>query len=401
MAAPDTIALERQILGSILRDPTLYGTAETLRLEDLEDLACRDVWFAIQSLAHSAADITKDAVVGSCMRANPADIEEIGRHGHVDRDRLAIAVTMLIDARRAAALEADLTRQLGALRGDGQWRRAISELLAILGAEYGGYRSKSALSARQATLQKLRMATGEAIPTGLRSLDERLGGGMRDGWLIGIGAYAKTGKTTLVATISGNLDRQQVPHQVFTLERHETYIEELKAARELKINITQLGTKIDEFERRLAMPSYAEYIHSRSITVEEIRHEILSGVRRKGIRVALIDYWQLIAMSAKGLKADNRGEELARQVQLIAATAGDAGIPIILTSQLNDNGAPRESNAIKFAANLFLILQRDQNAAEAWFENVVTNITEPLNIGSIADPALIFRSDIGPYFEAA
>jgi replicative DNA helicase len=223
---------------------------------------------------------------------------------------------------------------------------------------------------------------------------------MRGGWLIGVGAFAKTGKTTLVATISGNLDRQRVPHQVFTLERSETYIEELKAARDMGINITQLGKHVDAFEQRLNEPSYAEYIHSRSITVEEIRHEILSGVRKKGIRAAFIDYWQLIATSAKGLRADSRNEELGRQVQLIADTAGDAGIPIVLTSQLNDNGAPRESNAIKFAANIFLILQRDQNAAEAWFENIVTNITEPLNIGSINDPALMFRSDVGPFFDA-
>lgn len=399
--AADTIALERQILGSILRDPTLYNVAESLRPEDVDDHACKDVWLAIQSLAHSGTVIDSQSVMGSCIFATAADVDEIAKYGHVDRDRLATAVTTLIDTRRAAALETELTRQLGSLRGDGQWRRAISELLAALSADYGGYRSKSAKSARQAALQKLRMATSEAIPTGLSSLDQRLGGGMRGGWLIGIGAYAKTGKTTLVATISGNLDHQKVPHQVFTLERHETYIEELKAARELQINVTQLGKNVDEFERRLNAPSYAEYIHSRSITVEEIRHEILSGVRRKGIRVALIDYWQLIAASAKGLRSENRSEELGRQVQLIADTAGDAGIPIILTSQLNDNGAPRESNAIKFAANLFLILQRDPNAAEAWFENVVTNITEPVNIGSISDPALIFRSDVGPYFEAA
>ena len=148
----------------------------------------------------------------------------------------------------------------------------------------------------------------------------------------------------------------------------------------------------------LSNPGYAEYIHSRSLTVEEIRHEILYGVRRKGIRVAMIDYWQLIAASGKGLRADNREEELARQVQLIAATSVDAGIPIVLTSQLNENGAPRGSNAIKFAANLFMILHRDPTGAEAWLECVVTNITEPINIGSVADPALIFQSDIGPYF---
>lgn len=398
--AADTLALERQVLGSILRDPTLYNVAESLKPEDVEDHACKDVWLAIQSIAHSGTVIDTQSVIGSCIFATAADVSEIAKYGHVDRDRLAKAVTTLVDTRRAAALETELTRQLGTLRGDGQWRRAISELLTALSADYGGYRSKSATSARHAALQKLRMATSEAIPTGLPALDERLGGGMRGGWLIGVGAFAKTGKTTLVATISGNLDRQKVPHQVFTLERSETYIEELKAARELGINITQLGKHVDAFEQRLNEPSYAEYIHSRSITVEEIRHEILSGVRKKGIRAAFIDYWQLIATSAKGLRAENRNEELGRQVQLIADTAGDAGIPIILTSQLNDNGAPRESNAIKFAANIFLILQRDQNAAEAWFENVVTNITEPLNIGSINDPALMFRSDVGPFFDA-
>ncbi|PZR86535.1 MAG: hypothetical protein DI537_28400 [Stutzerimonas stutzeri] len=399
--AVDTLALERQVLGSILRDPTLYNVAETLKSEDVEDHACKDVWLAMQAIAHSGALITLQAVTGSCIFASAADVDEIAKYGHVDRDRLAKAVATLIDTRRAAALETELTRQLGSLRADGQWRRAISELLATLSDDYGGYRSKTATSARQAALQKLRMAKTTAIPTGLTALDERLNGGMRPGWLIGVGAFAKTGKTTLVSTISGNLDQAGTPHQVFTLERHETYIEELKAARDLKINVTQLHNHVDDFERRLNTPSYAEYIHSRSITAEEIRHEILSGVRTRGVRAALIDYWQLIAASTKGIRSDNRNEELGRQVQLIADTAGDAGIPIFLTCQLNENGAPRESNAIKFAANIFLILQRDPNAAEAWFETVVTNVTEPVNIGSVHDPAIIFRSDIGPYFEAA
>jgi replicative DNA helicase len=398
--AIDSIALERQILGSVLNDPTLYGAIDVLRAEDIQDPACHEVWLAIQSLAHSAKPIDMQSVIGTCMLASANDVQEIARTGHVDRDRLVTAVTTLIDTRRTFALESELTRQIGALRTDGQWRRSISELLATLTADYGGYRSKSAVSTRQAALERLRMAAGDAIPTGLPTLDAHLNGGLRGSWLIGIGAFAKTGKTTLVATISGNLDQQKVPHQLFTLERHGTYIEELKAARELGVNVTQLATRIDDFERRIASPGYAEYIHSRSLTVEEIRHEILFGVRRKGIRVALIDYWQLIAPSGKGLRADNREEELSRQVQLLAATAVDAGIPIILTSQLNDNGAPRGSNSIKLAANLFLILHRDPTESETWLECVVTNITEPVNIGSAADPALIFQSDVGPYFSS-
>lgn len=250
--ALDTLALERQILGSVLNDPSLYAAIEPLRAEDIQDPACAEVWVAIQSLAHSAKKIDKQAVIGSVFLASADEVEQIARTGHVDRDRLSTAVATLIDSRRTFALESELTRQIGALRTDGQWRRSVSELLATLSADYGGHRSKTAISTRQAALERLRLSAGAAIPTGLATIDNHLKGGMRGGWLIGIGAYAKTGKTTLVATISGNLDQQKVPHQLFTLERHETYIEELKAARELGINVTQLSKKIDEFEKRLS-----------------------------------------------------------------------------------------------------------------------------------------------------
>lgn len=388
--------LEKQIVGSVLLDPTLYTATDGLRTEDLQHEICLDVWAALRSHIASGAEFNTDNVLGACRIASRDHISTLLRSGSKDRDRLCSAIKLLTDARRTQALNTLLTGTLGRLKGGEHWGTIVSELLSTVTTDYGGHRSRSASSVRIDSIERLKRSNREKVQTGLTCLDRHLGGGLSGGHLVGIGALTKTGKTTLVATISANLETNKVPHQVFFLERHETFIEELKEARALNVNIRDLPNHIPELEARARQRTYTEYVQARSMTVEEIRHEILYGARKNGIRVVLIDYFQLIPIpSGKGV---SRLKELERAAQLLQATATDSGADIIVTCQLEDDGRPRETNAIKFAANLYMNMHRDQNHPETWFEMIATNITPANNIGSISDPAIMFCETSGPYF---
>lgn len=394
----DTLILEKQIIGSVLKDPSLFLTAGTLRLEDVQNDICQDVWSAIRSLVSTAAELTVEDVLGTCRIAKSGHIQALIGHGSTDRDRLAATIKLLTDARRGAALHKLLTSQLGALKNGTPWDTVVSQILGSVTSDYGGYRTQSATSVRAASIERLKRAPREKIPTGLTYLDRHLGGGLGGGHLIGVGALTKTGKTTLIATISANLEAQKIPHQVFFLERHETFIEELKEARALGVNIRNLSDHISQLEERARQRTYTEYVNARGITADEIRHEVLYGARRKGIKVALVDYFQLIALPGANAKGSSRAIELGKAAQSLQATAADANVDIIATCQLEDDGRPRESNAIKFASNLYMNMHRDQNCPETWFEMIATNITPPHDIGSISEPALIFSDTVGPYF---
>nr|WP_274597201.1 DnaB-like helicase C-terminal domain-containing protein [Microvirga tunisiensis] len=267
-----------------------------------------------------------------------------------------------------------------------------------LTSDYAGYRTREAASVAANLKRRLIQNTGKPIPTGLTMLDRHLGGGLVPSTMIGIGAFTKTGKTTLLNTISYNLEEGGHSHLIFTLERREEDVEAAKASRFLECSSRKLASRVNDLDRYIARPRRAYYIHDTQITVEDIRHEILYHKRRYGIIMAGVDYWQLIQPSSKERRDSNRERELARAAQVLQQTAMDADLCIVITCQLSDDGRPRESNSIKFASSLYVNMHRDQGRAETWFETTATNITPWTNIGSINTPALLFEGEIGPYF---
>ncbi len=393
----DLIDMERRVIGSVVRDPSLFNRAETIRCEDLEDPLCRDVWAAMRSLNLSGKAFGREHVLGSCMVATGEEIDTLARAGTMNVDRLGDAVVSLIDRKRRTALERDLIEHLGRLRDGAPWRETIAGLSNKLVTDYDGHSARTGTDVRAEMVRRLRTRQSKVVPTGLTLVDEYFDGGLPAGYLIGIGAQTKTGKTTLAATISGNWDRLQIPHIVHTLERHSTHIEQLKTATRLNINMNRLDSRLDDVERDPTKSS-TYYVHNTQLSVDEWRHEVMLHVRRYGVCAAIVDYFQLFSAGNRSGRKDTRENELNRTVQVIANTAVDLEIPIILFSQNNETGEPRDCKAIKQAAGYYGVLHRDQDRQDAWIETIASSVSRFVNIGSYNHPAMTLDMAIGPHF---
>ncbi len=394
----DTDELERRIIGSLVRDPTLIDRVDRLRYDDIQDTVCRDIFSALRGLAKSKTPVSLDTIAGSCIGATGDQIHALKERGTLSVDRLHEAVEMLIDQRRSHMLKGDLQEALGKLNNGHPWRSVIADINTKVVSGYDSYRARHGEDVRSAVVRNRRKGATTRVPTGIASVDSHFGGGLPPTYLIGLGAQTKTGKTAFVATVSGNLDNADIPHAVFSLERNETHIESLKLSRKLGIHIDKLDDHLDRVEA-MTDRSSTYYVHDTNLTVEDWRHDVLFHVRRHGIRLVLVDYWQLFAPSSKQRRSETRENELNRTVQVIANTAVDAGIPIVLMSQNNESGDPKDCKAIKQAAGYYGVIHRDQDQDAAWIETIATSVSPLLNIGSHSQPALSLDLGVGPYFQ--
>jgi replicative DNA helicase len=79
-------------------------------------------------------------------------------------------------------------------------------------------------------------------------------------------------------------------------------------------------------------------------------------VAQHGAGLIVLDYAQLMA---PGSRDDSRERQVAEISRTVKTTAAELGIPIIMLSQLNENGRSRESRAIEQDANIFAILEEE------------------------------------------
>lgn len=239
----------------------------------------------------------------------------------------------------------------------------------------------------------------EPISTGLTSLDYVLHGGIHLGLLTGIFARYKHGKTLLTATIAHNLERQGIPTQVITLERREGDLERFIAARCLNVdkqdlNFDDPGTQ-SFWEDYCATERCLHYLHRPGITIDELRSQILAAHFAHGVKVVLVDYWQLIRII--GTK-QNRSEQQYDSAQTLANLASELDIAIVMTGQLNQDGNPQYSEGILAAAGIVVRIQRPDDQEYVFFDTLVSNQGPGRSKGTPNSPAASIALP-GPHFE--
>src|SRR5262249_38089750 len=118
--------------------------------------------------------------------------------------------------------------------------------------------------------------------TGLPGLDRSMGGGLYAGKLYAIAARKKVGKTTLLGTISFNLNHAGARHVFITGEMSPMEIEQRNMARMFGINSLDFLTRRgkDELIRRAAeyaatAPRNVVWEHAPGCSLEELQNKIL------------------------------------------------------------------------------------------------------------------------------
>ena len=389
--------LEREIIGSVILNDMCYRGARQLRPDDFEDPDHQEIWRVIREFVEQGLPLEPDRIAANVFISSPIDLTQVMRSASGNVDGIERAASKLAESNRQAWLRSTLSRALGDLdEGERNWRDIAQSLEVQLqtNAETGSVRE--AASVRQSLLRRIKQHTNPAIPTGIGPIDAHLGGGVMPAMFVMVGALGKTGKTVFLTTISYNWDKAGIDHLFITLERSDEVIESLKIGRELGVSARRLTEHQASAMALAHMRSHTRYLHSTTLDIEQIRHEILFQKKRFGIRAALIDYWQLIQGRKKG---ESLQEFRGRTAQEIQRTAIDADMPILMTCQVGDSSGFRDWESAKTAANLFLQINRDRSSAETWFQVITTNVTEEADIGSVANPPVVLR-DEGPHFAA-
>lgn len=229
-------------------------------------------------------------------------------------------------------------------------------------------------------LARIGAAQREGVPSGFSSLDQ-ITCGFQPGHLILLGARPSTGKTAFACNVALTAAKRGWPVLFVSLEQSRNELAERLLAIESHLDSHLLRTGGLSKEDRDSILRCASTLSDLEIwvdaergnTITDICGRIRLMVRRNRVKLAIVDYLQLIEPADRRV---NREQQVATISRKLFCLAGQLQIPILVLVQLNrkveetKDGRPqlwhlRESGCLEQDANLVLLLHRpDLNAAK-------------------------------------
>lgn len=208
----------------------------------------------------------------------------------------------------------------------------------------------------------------ESISTGIEYLDDDLNGGFHPSQSIVLAARPSIGKSALALSFALHAARQSIPAVLFSLEMSCKEVGERTLSNVSRISksafesaVKYRGAEVNDATMKIAdMPLFVD--DQTTTTIEDIVSKIRMLKRKHGIKLAVIDYLQIIEPSNPNQKRQQQIGHISRRIK---QAAQDIGIVIVTLSQLNragdDNERPllkhlRESGSIEQDANVVLFL---------------------------------------------
>lgn len=179
------------------------------------------------------------------------------------------------------------------------------------------------------------------IPTGYHKLDD-ITSGFQNGELITIAGRPAIGKTSFALSIAKNVAVDyKIPTLFFSLEMNATTVVNRLISNVCEITSSKIVSgqlrpeEWDRFNKRIDLlegsPLYFD--DTPGLNFEGISDRIKKCVEDNGIKLVLIDYFQLIATPYRSNRT--RHDELAEIMHNLKILARELDIPIIILSQLN------------------------------------------------------------------
>ncbi len=212
------------------------------------------------------------------------------------------------------------------------------------------------------------------IPTGLRDLDEKLGGFQKGGFIV-LAGRPSMGKTSLAQTFAAHTTIQEkVPTAIFSLEMTADQIARNMLLAEAgvppyKVKKGMIGEEEMQKITNVAgsfedTPLYID--DSSAVSSQELRARIRRLKSKKDIELVFVDYLQMM----EGPDVHSRQEEIAVISRSLKGIARELNIAVVALSQLNrqveqrETPRPkladlRESGAIEQDADVVMMLYRD------------------------------------------
>jgi len=239
------------------------------------------------------------------------------------------------------------------------------------------------------------------LTTGIKPLDDLLGGGLYKKQLVVIGAKSGIGKTTLALQIADNVAKEGNDVLVFSLEmaKEELIARSISRLMFLKAIDDKIGTyhalsqrdilrgiglykegveaqitkdlyqyAINEYKEKIASNMYIEELDiENSITIEKIRERVQEQVKiTKKQPLVIIDYLQIIQNKDKYLSDKQAIDKIVVGLKRLAR---DENITIILISSFNrtsynqesTNASFKESGSIEYTSDITIAIDKTES----------------------------------------
>jgi len=190
-------------------------------------------------------------------------------------------------------------------------------------------------------MNKVDKGETSGVYSGVSEFDE-WSGGFQKRELITLAARPGMGKTTAVLSIAAKTaleSKTPTPTALFTLEMAKTDLKNRLAARKLGIPYSHFRKGTVPKDRLNEIKWYFEYIDESHLYIIEkmnVHEKILAKIRelvlKKGVKLVIIDYVQLMKLARK---TSDRTGDLSIITSDLKALANELDIPIVILAQLS------------------------------------------------------------------
>lgn len=428
---PQNIDAERSVLGAVLLNPDVVGTAIEVLHDNPADMfyveAHQHIYEAILTLYRTGVPV--DVVTLMDRLVAEGKLETAGGAGYLAELTNVVPTSANIEHYAKIVLEKALLRRIisactgiatEAYREEGEVAelldRAESEIFSI--AEKRQLNPISRVSdLLEAGIQRIEMQMRTAggitgVATGFHKLDEMLSGLQASDMII-LAARPSVGKTAFCLNIAS--------HICTTLGKGCILFSLEMAKEQLVQRLLCMAGQVDSSRLRSGFLARAEFpklqhaaqvLSQAPLYIDDTPNMGILEMRSKARRhkaqghpldLVIIDYLQL--MGGGGSRSENRQNEIAEISRAIKALARELSVPVLALSQLSreaekdESGSPklshlRESGAIEQDADVVLMLSRLPAHESEGRDNVIrVNIAKQRN-GPTGPLELLFEKNI-------
>lgn len=199
------------------------------------------------------------------------------------------------------------------------------------------------------------------VPTGFEAFDH-ISGGLKNGQMIVIAAETGGGKTSVAANIVNTALGQGIGVALFTLEMDRDEICDILVAMNCSVNRNAFNTG-DFYQHDLkAILDGTKYISNLplwvadepTMTASQIRQRAVQLNKEKKIGLVVVDYIQFVTPDDT---RETREQQIAGVARAMRSLAKEIKKPVVVLSQLNDEGKLRESRVIAHDAHVVILIE--------------------------------------------
>ena len=366
---------EGEVISALITDDNIFQVVQDKLTEDLfTDPDCRRAYRVMIGIV-ADGKLMDAAEFAVRLMAAGGNMSKFISSKYASYEMTKQRIDMLIELKKKRSLFMLCTKGLSMATDPTMDAADFQELLSDLDTataddDVNEITASQALKLLRNDIQERNEGRGEqGMNTGLHIFDSR--GGWHTGDMIIIAGRTSQGKSTLAMTIARNMAVSGIPSAYYSLEMGAKQLTARMLARDCQLTSSRMlydklnDDELARFDK--ASEGYTQlpiYFDDKSKTsFSRICTSIRAMVRKHGIKVAYIDYLQILVNSSK---TDNREQLLGDMARDLKRLAVELNICIVAVSQLSrskDKPEPtlaelRGSGQIEEACDMAVLVYR-------------------------------------------